>query len=112
MCQALQSRSLVSDTRAEKQLVTLLSIPLDTYDVVQVLQLVNYPHVMSLLTTATRKVSSIHMTLLLNALKRISPLFIASTVRPASASKCFVSKSFVRAVESPRTLVSSSLVGE
>ena len=45
LAQALQSRTTTADARAEKQLVSLLSIPLDTYDVVTVLGLGNYPNV-------------------------------------------------------------------
>ena len=57
-CQALQSRSTTADSKSEKQLTTLLSIPLDTYNVVTVLSLKNYPNVMNLLATSVRKVSS------------------------------------------------------
>ena len=53
--QALQKRELSSDPRAEKQIVALLSIPLDTYDAVTVLGLRNYPSVMSLLSPPTCK---------------------------------------------------------
>ena len=53
--QALQTRG-PPDARAEKQIVSLLSIPLETYDVVTVLGLGNYPNVMSLLAPATCKV--------------------------------------------------------
>ncbi|KAA6425083.1 MAG: vacuolar sorting-associated 35B-like [Trebouxia sp. A1-2] len=52
---ALQRRELSSDPRAEKQVVALLSIPLDTYDAVTVLGLHNYPSVMSLLSPPTYK---------------------------------------------------------
>ena len=54
--QALANLAGGLDTRAEKQLVALLSIPLDTYNVVTVLGLSNYPSVMGLLTPATQKV--------------------------------------------------------
>lgn len=53
--QALQRRELSSDPRAEKQVVALLAIPLDTYDAVTVLGLHNYPTVMSLLSPPTYK---------------------------------------------------------
>ena len=58
MWQALQSRSTTADSKSEKQLTTLLSIPLDTYNVVTVLSLKNYPNVMNLLATSVRKVRS------------------------------------------------------
>ena len=48
--QALRDRQLSSDSQAEKQVVSLLSIPLDTYDAVTVLGLHNYPSVLSLLS--------------------------------------------------------------
>ena len=51
--QALQKRDLASDPRGEKQVVALLSIPLETHDIVTVLGLQNYPSVMSLLSPAT-----------------------------------------------------------
>ena len=57
--QALQRRELSSDPRAEKQVVALLSIPLDTYDAVTVLGLRNYPSVMSLLSPPTYKQMSV-----------------------------------------------------
>ena len=47
--QALSSRETDGNAQAEKQLVTLLSIPLEIYDVVTVLNLANYPQLMSLL---------------------------------------------------------------
>lgn len=47
--QALAARETTEGSRAEKQLVTLLSIPLDTYEVLTVLSLGNYPKLMSLL---------------------------------------------------------------
>lgn len=53
--QALQRRELSADPQAEKQVVALLSIPLDTYDAVTVLGLHNYPSVMSLLSPPTCK---------------------------------------------------------
>ncbi|DBA95664.1 hypothetical protein WJX82_011441 [Trebouxia sp. C0006] len=53
--QALQRRELSSDPRAEKQVVALLAIPLDTYDAVTILGLHNYPSVMSLLSPPTYK---------------------------------------------------------
>ena len=57
MLQALQSRSTAAgDSKAEKQLTTLLTIPLNSYDVVTVLGLGNYPNVMNLLPPSTRKV--------------------------------------------------------
>ena len=51
--QALQKRDLASDPRGEKQVVALLSIPLETHDIVTVLGLENYPSVMSLLSPTT-----------------------------------------------------------
>ena len=58
LCQALQSRGTTADSKSEKQLTTLLSIPLDTYNVVTVLSLKNYPNVMNLLATSVRKVGT------------------------------------------------------
>ena len=58
LCKALQSRGTTADSKSEKQLTTLLSIPLDTYNVVTVLSLKNYPNVMNLLATSVRKVGS------------------------------------------------------
>ena len=54
--QALEKRAPIKDAKAEKLLVQLLSTPLDTYDVVTVLELADYPSVMSLLQPAKRKV--------------------------------------------------------
>lgn len=51
--QALQKRDLASDPRGEKQVVALLSIPLETYDTVTVLGLHNYPSLMALLSPPT-----------------------------------------------------------
>lgn len=51
--QALRARQLSSDSQAEKQIVRLLSIPLETYDAVTVLGLHNYPSVLSLLSPPT-----------------------------------------------------------
>ena len=53
--QALQPRNLAADARAEKQLVALLSLPLESYDVVTVLGLSRYPGLMGLLQLTTRK---------------------------------------------------------
>lgn len=53
--QALRARQLSSDSQAEKQIVSLLSIPLNTYDAVTVLGLHNYPSVLSLLSPPTCK---------------------------------------------------------
>lgn len=53
--QALSSRNMAADARAEKQLVSLLSIPLESYDVVTVLGLSRYPSLMGLLQLSTRK---------------------------------------------------------
>ena len=58
LLQSLQTRNVASDVAAEKQLVALLSIPLDTYDTVTVLSLKAYPDVMSLLSPVTRRVSA------------------------------------------------------
>ena len=58
LLQSLQNRNVASDAAAEKQLVALLSIPLDTYDTVTVLSLKSYPDVMSLLSPVTRRVSA------------------------------------------------------
>eukprot|EP00891_Asterochloris_glomerata_P001826 jgi/Astpho2/1826/e_gw1.00038.20.1_t len=55
LLQSLQNRNVASDVAAEKQLVALLSIPLDTYDTVTVLSLKAYPDVMSLLSPVTRR---------------------------------------------------------
>lgn len=55
--QALSQASIAGDPAAEKQLVQLLSIPLDSYDVVTVLGLAKYPSVMSLLQPTMRKAS-------------------------------------------------------
>ncbi|KAL4438691.1 hypothetical protein ABPG77_006295 [Micractinium sp. CCAP 211/92] len=46
---ALRRRGPISEPKAEKQVVTLLSTPLDKYDVVTVLGLAHYPSVMELL---------------------------------------------------------------
>ena len=54
--QALEKQAPITDVKAEKQLVQLLSTPLDKYDVVTVLELANYPSVMSLLRPAKYKV--------------------------------------------------------
>lgn len=54
--QALEKQAPITDASAEKQLVQLLSTPLDTYNVVIVLELANYPSVMSLLRPAKCKV--------------------------------------------------------
>jgi len=54
--QALQSRGKEADGKAEKQLTALLTIPLDSYNVVTVLSLKNYPNVMNLLPPAVRAV--------------------------------------------------------
>ena len=54
--QALEKQAPITDASAEKQLVQLLSTPLDTYNVVTVLELANYPSVMSLLRPAKCKV--------------------------------------------------------
>ena len=51
--QALQKRDLATDPRGEKQVVALLSIPLETYDTVTVLGLHNYPSLMALLSPPT-----------------------------------------------------------
>lgn len=56
--QALAERSAQDDPGAEKQVVQLLSIPLDSYDVVTVLALDKYPTVMALLSPATCKVGA------------------------------------------------------
>lgn len=48
-------RDLASDPRGEKQVVALLSIPLETYDTVTVLGLQNYPSVMALLSPPTNR---------------------------------------------------------
>ena len=56
MLQALQRRG-TPDAATEKQLVTLLAIPVDTYDTVTVLGLNNFTQVLALLSPATRKVS-------------------------------------------------------
>lgn len=53
----MEKQAPLRDAKAEKLLVQLLSTPLDTYDVVTVLELANYPSVMSLLQPAKRKVS-------------------------------------------------------
>ncbi len=53
--QALASRDVAADARAEKQLVALLTIPLDSYDVVTVLGLGRYPALMGLLQLSMRK---------------------------------------------------------
>ncbi|KAK9832171.1 hypothetical protein WJX74_001409 [Apatococcus lobatus] len=53
--QALEKQAPIKDAKAEKLLVQLLSTPLDNYDVVTVLELANYPSVMSLLRPAKRK---------------------------------------------------------
>lgn len=55
LMQALHRKDLASDPTGEKQVVALLSIPLDTYDAVTVLGLHNYPSVMSLLSPPTAK---------------------------------------------------------
>lgn len=52
----MEKQAPIRDAKAEKLLVQLLSTPLDTYDVVTVLELANYPSVMSLLQPAKRKV--------------------------------------------------------
>lgn len=46
---ALQRRGPINDSKAEKQVVALLSTPLDKYDAVTVLGLAHYPSVMELL---------------------------------------------------------------
>ena len=46
---------MAADARAEKALVSLLSIPLESYDVVTVLGLSRYPGLMGLLQLSTRK---------------------------------------------------------
>lgn len=56
LLQALQSRGTDADQSAEKQLTSLLTVPLDKYPVVTVLGLSHYPSVMNLLPPATRKV--------------------------------------------------------
>ena len=53
--QALASRDVAADGRAEKQLVALLTIPLESYDVVTVLGLGRYPALMALLQLSMRK---------------------------------------------------------
>ena len=53
--QALASRDVAADARAEKQLVALLTIPLESYDVVTVLGLGRYPALMGLLQLSMRK---------------------------------------------------------
>ena len=46
---------MAADARAEKQLVALLTIPLESYDVVTVLGLGRYPALMGLLQLSMRK---------------------------------------------------------
>lgn len=48
-------RSLAGDTRAERSLVSLLSLPLGRYDAVTVLGLDRYPPLMGLLQPRTHK---------------------------------------------------------
>lgn len=48
-------RGLGGDSKAEKQLVVLLSMPLGTRDTVTVLSLDQYPPLMSLLSRRTHK---------------------------------------------------------
>ncbi|KAI7841140.1 hypothetical protein COHA_005110 [Chlorella ohadii] len=52
---ALQRRGPITDPRAEKQVVALLSTPLDKYDVVTVLGLAHYPSVMELLQPRVKR---------------------------------------------------------
>ncbi len=55
LLQALESRGARAvDAKAEKQLLSLLSTPLDAYPVVTVLGLRHYPRVMALLSPPTR----------------------------------------------------------
>ncbi|KAK9808922.1 hypothetical protein WJX72_006449 [[Myrmecia] bisecta] len=74
---ALQSRATSRDARAEKQLVALLSIPLDKFDVVTVLGLNNYPHVMGLLAPATQKEMAV----------KIVQVILKNTTRVTSVEK-------------------------
>eukprot|EP00959_Pyramimonas_sp_CCMP1952_P310702 6502238-Pyramimonas_sp.AAC.1 len=52
---ALGKRKESMTTKATKELVALLSSPLEQYDVVRTLSLQNYPRVMDLLTEDVRK---------------------------------------------------------
>lgn len=53
--QALSERGVVAEAKAEKAMVTLLSMPLERYSVGTVLTLQHYPAVMTLLRATTRK---------------------------------------------------------
>lgn len=54
--QAVGAREEAVNAAAEKRLVSLLTIPLDHYDVVTVLELKHYPAAMALLPPAKCKV--------------------------------------------------------
>lgn len=54
--QAVDARETSVNAAAEKRLVSLLTIPLDHYDVVTVLELNHYPTAMALLPPAKCKV--------------------------------------------------------
>lgn len=75
--QALQSHGTTTDSKAEKQLMALLSIPLDSYDVVTVLSLKNYTNVMNLLAASVRKVDCcIYRDILIPISAMLSPIYL------------------------------------